>query len=78
MGKDNAEGKTKRKKPTQPYANCAKAVRKSTNGLLLLFNMDFNDKRVTCSPMYSVCHKSRMPTKKPSAMSTEAIITLSN
>lgn len=43
--KDNAEGKTKRKKPTQPYANCAKAVRKSTNGLLLLFNMDFNDKK---------------------------------
>ena len=41
--KEHAEGKTKRKRPTQPYANCAKAVRKSTNGLLLLFNMDFSD-----------------------------------
>lgn len=38
------EGKTKRKtKPTTPFANCAKAVRKKTNGLLLLFNMDFGD-----------------------------------
>ena len=37
-------GKTKRKtEPTSPFANCAKAVRKKTRGLLLLFNMDFGD-----------------------------------
>lgn len=37
-------GKTKRKTPpTSPFANCAKAVRSSTKGLLLLFNMDFGD-----------------------------------
>ena len=37
---------TKRKtEPTSPYANCAKEVRKSTKGLLLLFNMDFGDKK---------------------------------
>lgn len=29
--------------PTSPFANCSKKVRKSTNGLLLLFNMDFGD-----------------------------------
>ena len=29
--------------PTSPFANCAKAVRKRTNGLLLLYNMDFGD-----------------------------------
>lgn len=39
-----AEGKTKnKKKPTSPYANCAKAVRKKNKGLMLLFNMDFGD-----------------------------------
>jgi hypothetical protein len=43
--KAQKEGKTKRKTtPTSPFANCAKAVRKKTNGLLLLFNMDFGDK----------------------------------
>ena len=37
-------GKTKRKtEPTSPFANCAKAVRKKSRGLLLLFNMDFGD-----------------------------------
>lgn len=37
---------TKRKtEPTSPYANCAKEVRKSTKGLLLLFNMDFGDNK---------------------------------
>lgn len=42
--KAQKEGKTKRKTPpTSPFANCAKAVRKKTNGLLLLFNMDFGD-----------------------------------
>ena len=29
--------------PTSPFANCSKRVRKSTNGLLLLYNMDFGD-----------------------------------
>ena len=42
--KAQKEGKTKRKtSPTSPFANCAKAIRKKTNGLLLLFNMDFGD-----------------------------------
>lgn len=40
------EGKTKKKtKPTSPFANCSKAVRKKTKGLLLLFNMDFGDNK---------------------------------
>lgn len=44
--KARKEGKTKRKtKPTSPFANCAKYVRKQAKGLLLLFNMDFGDTR---------------------------------
>lgn len=41
--KDKENGKTNKSKPTSPYANCAKSVRKSSNGLLLLFNIDFSD-----------------------------------
>ncbi|WP_300937284.1 Z1 domain-containing protein [Bacteroides acidifaciens] len=41
-----AAGKTKRKsKPTEPFANCAKSVRKKSKGLLLLYNMDFGDEQ---------------------------------
>lgn len=41
--KAKEEKKCKSLQPTSPYANCAKAVRSKTNGLLLLYNMDFGD-----------------------------------